>query len=85
MVGGLLLYLKRLFDIIFSLILAVLLAPFLILIALLIRLESKGSPIFAQKRVGQQSKAFSLSTNSEQCELILQMSLQMNLMTEINI
>ncbi|MGP3778021.1 sugar transferase [Halanaerobium saccharolyticum] len=51
---------KRLLDIIFSLILTVLLAPFLLLIALLIRLESKGSPIFAQKRVGQDSKPFTI-------------------------
>jgi O-antigen biosynthesis protein WbqP len=54
------LFFKRLLDIIFSLILSVLLAPFLLLIALLIRLESKGSPIFAQKRVGQHSKPFTI-------------------------
>ncbi len=60
MVGGLSLLSKRLFDLIFSLILTVLLAPFLLLIALLIRLESKGSPIFAQKRVGQHSKPFTI-------------------------
>ena len=53
-------FFKRLLDIIFSLILTVLLAPFLLLIALLIRLESKGSPIFAQKRVGQNSKSFTI-------------------------
>ncbi|SDH61662.1 MULTISPECIES: sugar transferase [Halanaerobium] len=53
-------FFKRLLDIIFSLILSVLLAPFLLLIALLIRLESKGSPIFAQKRVGQHSKPFTI-------------------------
>lgn len=49
---------KRLLDIIFSLILTVLLTPFLFLIALLIRLESKGNPIFTQKRVGQHSNPF---------------------------
>jgi len=54
------LFFKRLLDIIFSLILTVLLAPFLLLISLLIRLESKGSPIFAQKRVGQHSKPFTI-------------------------
>ena len=53
-------FFKRLLDIIFSLILTVLLAPFLLLISLLIRLESKGSPIFAQKRVGQHSKPFTI-------------------------
>jgi len=51
---------KRLFDFVFSLILIVILSPFLLLIAILIRLESKGSPIFAQKRVGQHSKPFTI-------------------------
>ena len=60
MPGGLSLFLKRLFDLLFSLILTVILAPFLLLIALLIRLESKGSPIFKQERVGQHSKAFTI-------------------------
>jgi O-antigen biosynthesis protein WbqP len=54
------LFFKRIFDLLFSLILTILLAPFLILIAILIRLESKGSPIFTQERVGQQSKSFTI-------------------------
>jgi O-antigen biosynthesis protein WbqP len=54
------LFLKRVFDLLFSLILTVILAPFLLLIALLIRLESKGSPIFAQERVGQHSEPFTI-------------------------
>ena len=53
-------FLKRIFDLLFSLILTIILAPFLLLIALLIRLESKGSPIFAQERVGQHSKPFTI-------------------------
>ena len=44
--------------IIFSLILIILLSPLLIIISILIRLESKGNPIFSQKRVGQESKSF---------------------------
>lgn len=52
--------LKRILDLFFSLILLVILAPLLLFIVLLIRLESKGSPIFAQKRVGQHSKAFTI-------------------------
>ena len=51
---------KRLFDIIFSLILIILLSPLLIIISILIRLESKGNPIFSQKRVGQESKSFTI-------------------------
>jgi len=54
------LFLKRLFDFIFSLILIVLLAPFLFILALLIRIETNGSPIFAQERVGQDSKPFTI-------------------------
>ncbi len=53
-------FLKRLFDFIFSLILIVLLAPFLFILALLIRIETNGSPIFAQERVGQDSKPFTI-------------------------
>lgn len=53
-------FFKRLFDFVFSLILIVILSPFLLLIAILIRLESKGSPIFAQERVGQHSKPFTI-------------------------
>ena len=44
---------KRLFDIIFSLLAIIILFPFLILIALAIKLESKGPVIFSQKRVGK--------------------------------
>ena len=37
---------KRIFDIILSLILILLLFPFIVIIAILIRIETKGSPIF---------------------------------------
>jgi lipopolysaccharide/colanic/teichoic acid biosynthesis glycosyltransferase len=43
---------KRLFDIAFSLLAIVLLSPVYLLIALLIRLESKGPVIYASQRVG---------------------------------
>lgn len=51
---------KRLFDFIVSIILLFLLAPFFIIIALLIIIESPGNPIFKQKRVGQDSKLFTI-------------------------
>ncbi|WP_041595931.1 sugar transferase, partial [Halanaerobium hydrogeniformans] len=53
-------FFKRLFDFILSIFLIICLAPFLIIIAILIRLESKGSPIFAQERVGQDSNPFTI-------------------------
>jgi lipopolysaccharide/colanic/teichoic acid biosynthesis glycosyltransferase len=43
---------KRLFDITFSLVAIVLLSPVYLIIALLIRLESKGPVIYASQRVG---------------------------------
>lgn len=49
---------KRLFDIIFSLILAVVFLPVWIVIPLLIKLDSKGSIIFKHKRIGKDGKEF---------------------------
>jgi len=43
---------KRLLDILISLTLLILLSPLLLLIAIAIRLDSPGSPIFSQTRVG---------------------------------
>ena len=44
---------KRIFDLFFSLCGLVILFPFFIAIALWIKLDSKGSVFFKQKRVGQ--------------------------------
>lgn len=52
--------LKRIFDIIFSTTALVLLSPLLLLVALLIKLESKGPAIYVSKRVGQGYKIFDL-------------------------
>jgi lipopolysaccharide/colanic/teichoic acid biosynthesis glycosyltransferase len=49
---------KRAFDIGFSLLLLVSFAPLLVIIALLIRLESKGPVIYKSKRVGTGFKVF---------------------------
>jgi len=51
---------KRLFDIIFSLIGLVFLAPFLILITIIIKADSKGPVFYIQKRVGKGNKDFRL-------------------------
>jgi len=51
---------KRLFDIIFSFFGLIFLFPILIIIALLIRIESKGSIFYLQKRVGKHNKDFKI-------------------------
>jgi len=52
--------LKRIFDIVFSLIGILFLLPVFILLWLLIKIESNGPAIFKQKRVGLNNKDFSL-------------------------
>jgi len=49
---------KRLFDIGVSLIILLLMAPPMVLIAILIKLESKGPAIFKQERVGLHGQSF---------------------------
>jgi lipopolysaccharide/colanic/teichoic acid biosynthesis glycosyltransferase len=51
---------KRLFDLLFSAFGLLLLSPFFILIALLIKLDSKGPVFYLQSRVGQGGRQFSL-------------------------
>ena len=49
---------KRIFDIILSLCLTLLLLPLTILLLILIRLDSPGSPIFTQQRIGRHGLSF---------------------------
>lgn len=62
---------KRVFDILVSVALLVLLSPILVLIAAAIRLDSAGPAIYRQKRMGQHGKVFtiykfrSMHTNAE--------------------
>jgi len=51
---------KRIFDIIISIILFIILLPALIIIAAAIRLDSKGHAIFTQKRVGLRGRIFTI-------------------------
>ena len=46
-------YVKRIIDIVLSLVGLVLLSPLLLIIALLIKLDSKGPVLFKQKRVAK--------------------------------
>lgn len=52
------LFLKRVFDIIVSLVLMIFLLPFLLIIALIIKIDSPGKVIFAQERVTRYGKKF---------------------------
>ena len=52
---------KRLFDILSSTCAIFILAPFFIIIAILIRIDSKGPIIYRQKRVGKGNKDFYLN------------------------
>ncbi|MGB9738679.1 sugar transferase, partial [Chloroflexus sp.] len=51
---------KRLFDIVVSFGLIVLLAPLMLVIALLIKLESPGPVIFTQERIGEHGRRFKM-------------------------
>ena len=51
---------KRLFDIVLSLISLILLSPIFLLILIAIRLDSDGSAIFTQTRIGRYKKPFQL-------------------------
>ena len=51
---------KRSFDIVFALVLLVLSSPIMLLTALCIKLESKGSIIYQQKRVGLNGQIFNI-------------------------
>lgn len=51
---------KRIFDVVFSFGGIIILIPFFILIWIIIKLESKGNPMFKQKRVGKNNIDFDL-------------------------
>ncbi|MFR1827956.1 MAG: sugar transferase [Clostridium butyricum] len=53
-------FLKRLMDIICSMSALIVLAPILIVVAILIKIESKGPVIFSQERVGINNKKFKM-------------------------
>lgn len=52
--------LKRLLEVIFSILIIILLSPIWMLLVILIRLNSKGKAIFTHKRVGQNGQQFNL-------------------------
>ena len=73
-------FIKRLFDILVSAIVIVLLSPLVLIVILAIRLESSGSARFSQARVGKDGKVFnmwkfrSMYINSDKAKLSNDMS-----------
>ncbi len=59
--------LKRYFDFLVSLLGIILLSPFLLLVAILIKLDSKGPIIYQQIRVGQYGKHFNFLKFRSMC------------------
>ena len=53
-------FVKRMIDFVLSLIGIVVLSPILLILVVAIRLDSKGSVVFTQKRVGKNKKLFSI-------------------------
>ncbi len=53
-------YIKRFFDFLFSLLLIVLIAPFLIVIVILLKLTGEGEVFYFQKRIGLGGKVFDI-------------------------
>lgn len=53
-------FLKRLSDIVYSIIFIILLSPIMLLIAILIKIDSPGPVIFVQRRVGMGGKEFNM-------------------------
>lgn len=51
---------KRIFDIIVSLIGIIIISPILIIVAISIKLDSKGNVLFLQKRIGKDGKPFNI-------------------------
>ena len=54
------LFLKRMFDIVVSLIMLVLLSPVMLVLAVLIKIDSKGPVFFRQERITQYGKTFKI-------------------------
>ena len=53
-------FIKRLFDIIFSIFILIIFSPFLLIISMLVKLTSKGDIFFTQERVGKDGKIFKI-------------------------
>lgn len=62
------LMIKRLFDIVVSILGLILLSPILLIIAILIKVDSKGPILFLQKRLGKDGKVFNIYKFRTMCD-----------------
>ena len=53
-------FIKRILDVVFSLVLIILLLPLFLIISLLIKLEDGGPVFYKQKRIGYKNKEFTI-------------------------
>src|SRR5690348_10863914 len=60
--------LKRMTDLVFSSLVLLALAPFMLLIALLIKIDSKGPVLFRQRRIGRHGQAFKIVKFRTMCD-----------------
>lgn len=60
-------FFKRFFDIFFSLLILIVASPFLLIIAIAIKLDSKGPVLFKQDRVGKNGKVFKIYKFRSMC------------------
>ena len=67
------LVIKRIYDIIFSFLALILLFPFLFMIAIIIKVDSKGTILFKQLRTGKDGKPFLMYKFRSMCENAEQM------------
>lgn len=68
---------KRIFDIVFSLICLIILSPLMLIVSIIIKLGSKGDLIFKQTRVGENRKIFQMykfRSMRQNCENIIKMT-----------
>ena len=60
-------FFKRLFDIVMSLLILIIFSPVLLIIAIAIKLDSKGPVIFKQERIGKGGKVFKIYKFRSMC------------------
>ena len=60
-------FFKRFFDIIMSLLILIISSPFLLIIAIAIKLDSKGPVVFKQERLGKNGKVFKIYKFRSMC------------------
>lgn len=60
-------FFKRLFDLIFSLLVLIILSPLLLIVAIAIKIESRGPVIFKQTRLGRYGKPFTIYKFRSMC------------------